>query len=516
MGIVLYYTTGQPTSSFSMHRAVLGATRMASAPVRVHGRRHLQQRFLAPAAQASSLLQSTATATASSPAAIRYHAFSSSSRACKEKQKSSSDSKKDSKSSSGSGNSSGSPGRSPFAVFVDVLKEELQKSRELQDNVKQLQGEAGQVMDSEAMKRAKAVYERARLTASIKENPRLRAAAEALQKGGGKVNDAVAEAVAKVEESTLYRGSKEAINRAGKAVYDASEPIRDTEAYKVVAASVSEALEDVGSNTRYGGFIEKEARRKRREARLRALGRDGMAKRVRVPENLEAGENIVLHKDASSEATSSSTPLRSRLPKPLAEALANFGETYRESDNAFISMSRGVTNGLHRFFVEENETARVVRWMKTLDPDFQMESFLRELREYIVPEIVDAYTSADIKVLKEWTSEATYNVLTATIQPYIQKGLISDSRVLDIRGVDIQAVKVLENDVNVFIVSFRTQEIINFRDPKTGEIVVGDENKIEQCGYVAVMTRIEEELDNEETGGWKVIDMGRRSQAAFL
>lgn len=86
--------------------------------------------------------------------------------------------------------------------------------------------------------------------------------------------------------------------------------------------------------------------------------------------------------------------------------LSNFGETYRESDNAFISISRGFTNGLHRFFVEENETARVVRWMKTLDPDFQMESFLRELREYIVPEVVDAFVSADIKTLKEWTSEA--------------------------------------------------------------------------------------------------------------
>lgn len=58
--------------------------------------------------------------------------------------------------------------------------------------------------------------------------------------------------------------------------------------------------------------------------------------------------------------------------------------------------------------------------------------------------------------------------------------------------------------------------MITFRDPKTGEIAVGDENRIEQCGYVAVMTRIEEELENEETGGWKIIDMGRRSQTAFL
>lgn len=74
----------------------------------------------------------------------------------------------------------------------------------------------------------------------------------------------------------------------------------------------------------------------------------------------------------------------------------------------------------------------------------------------------------------------------------------------------------LENDTKVFVISFRTQEIVTFRDPKTGEIAEGDENKIEQCGYVAVLTRVEEELDNEETGGWKIIDIGRRSQVAFL
>jgi import inner membrane translocase subunit TIM44 len=43
----------------------------------------------------------------------------------------------------------------------------------------------------------------------------------------------------------------------------------------------------VGSNTRYGGFVEKEARRRRRQARLAKLGRDGFAKRVRVAENPE-------------------------------------------------------------------------------------------------------------------------------------------------------------------------------------------------------------------------------------
>ena len=46
-----------------------------------------------------------------------------------------------------------------------------------------------------------------------------------------------------------------------------------------------------------------------------------------------------------------------------------------------------------------------------------------------------------------------------------------------------------------------------FRNAKTGEIVVGAEDRVEQCHYAAVVTRVEEELDNELTGGWKVVEV---------
>lgn len=119
----------------------------------------------------------------------------------------------------------------------------------------------------------------------------------------------------------------------------------------------------------------------------------------------------MLHANASAEPTEGASSVRSRLPKGAQEWLSSAGETYRESDNAFISMSRGFTNTLHRVFVEENETAKVVRWMKTMDPDFQMEAFREELREYIVPEVVDSYVYADLKTLKGWCSEAVSWVL---------------------------------------------------------------------------------------------------------
>ena len=54
--------------------------------------------------------------------------------------------------------------KSPFQTFVDVLRDEIRKNRELQDNVKQLQGDVDKLQDSEAMKRARDAYERARVS----------------------------------------------------------------------------------------------------------------------------------------------------------------------------------------------------------------------------------------------------------------------------------------------------------------------------------------------------------------
>lgn len=73
----------------------------------------------------------------------------------------------------------------------------------------------------------------------------------------------------------------------------------------------------------------------------------------------------------------------------------------------------------------------------------------------------------------------------------------------------LQLVKaqIMENDIPVFVIAFHTQEMHAFRDPKTGSVVVGADDRIKQCSYVVVMTRLEEELDNEETGGWKIIDV---------
>ncbi|KAH7890770.1 hypothetical protein F5I97DRAFT_79670 [Phlebopus sp. FC_14] len=397
--------------------------------------------------------------------------------------------------------------KSPFQTFVEVLREELRKNRELQDNVKQLQGDVDKFQDSEAMKRAREVYERARLTSSIKENPRLRAAAEELRKTGIKVGDAVSEALKTMEESEIMRAISRATNSLSTTIAHSTEPIRNTAAYKTLAETLVDALDDSGS-AKHAGFEDKEARRKRRQKRLEKAGLSG--RRI-VTENAEAGQALVSVKPSARQEAWENF----KTTNPLMQRLSSLHIAYQESESPFISPIRTITSTIGSWF-DENEVAQVTRMMKALDPTFSRETFERELREYIVPEVVDAYLSADREALTRWCSEATYSVLWATMEQYLRQGLVSDSKVLDIRQVDVSDGKILESSVPVFVVTFSTQEVLLFRNAVSREVVVGAEDRVEQCVYAAVITRLAEEMSDEITGGWKVVEMARRSARAYL
>lgn len=65
----------------------------------------------------------------------------------------------------------------------------------------------------------------------------------------------------------------------------------------------------------------------------------------------------------------------------------------------------------------------------------------------------------------------------------------------------------LDNNVPVFLVTFATQELLLYRNAKTGEAVVGSEDAVDSCRYAIVLTRVETELENPLTGGWKVVEV---------
>ena len=85
--------------------------------------------------------------------------------------------------------------------------------------------------------------------------------------------------------------------------------------------------------------------------------------------------------------------------------LTGLQQAFDESENPVVSSVRSAAYTVKGWF-DENETAQVVRMMRALDPGFTQAGFERELREYIVPEVVDAYLSADRESLQKWCGEA--------------------------------------------------------------------------------------------------------------
>ena len=223
---------------------------------------------------------------------------------------------------------------------------------------------------------------------------------------------------------------------------------------------------------------------------------------------LSAGTNITVHKDSAWRESWNKFKENSS----VMQKLFNMKNTYEESENPLISTARSISDRVAGFFAE-NETAMVIKKFREMDPSFQMEPFLREMREYILPEVLDAYVKADVETLKLWLSAAQFQVYSALMEQYTKAGLKSDGRILDIRHVDILNARLLEpGDIPVFIITCRTQEVHVYRNQKTNELAAGMEDKVQLVTYAIGVTRLPEEVNNPETRGWRMIELQKAAR----
>jgi import inner membrane translocase subunit TIM44 len=87
--------------------------------------------------------------------------------------------------------------------------------------------------------------------------------------------------------------------------------------------------------------------------------------------------------------------------------------SYDDSDNIVIQYTRSITERVSDTFsamFSESENAVAIAHLKaTLDPNFNLEVFMRQAREFIIPEVIDAYLHGDTDTLRLWCSEAVSN-----------------------------------------------------------------------------------------------------------
>jgi len=87
------------------------------------------------------------------------------------------------------------------------------------------------------------------------------------------------------KKSTTHLQISRATAAVSSTIASTTEPIRNTAAYKTLAETVIDALDDSGT-AKHAGFEEKEARRARRQTRLAKAGKEGRIK-ARVVANPE-------------------------------------------------------------------------------------------------------------------------------------------------------------------------------------------------------------------------------------
>ncbi|KAF4964714.1 hypothetical protein FSARC_7421 [Fusarium sarcochroum] len=374
--------------------------------------------------------------------------------------------------------------KTPWQVFMETMNTEFQKSSEWNESTKQIAASANQFAESEGVRRAREAYEKS--TGAV---------SSTLGKGAKVTAGAIGKGASWTWDTQVVKGVRKAANVTGDAVDKATQPIRNTEAYK----NVKDVIDD-GSSSRYGGWVEKEERRKRREALDKQRGYKAPEA---VEEDINAGTSVTLHKDAAWKEAWRDF----RDQNKYVQGLFSLRGKYEESENPLVSTARSITDRIGGFFAE-NETAMVIKKFRSMDPNFQTEPFLQELREYILPEVLDAYVKGEAETLKLWLSAAQYSVYEALTKQYLQAGMKSDGKILDIRNVDIMRARMLDpGEVPVFIITCRTQEVHVYRNAKTNELAAGMEDKVQLVTYAIGITRVPEDVNNPETRGWRLIEM---------
>lgn len=141
--------------------------------------------------------------------------------------------------------------KSPWQVFTETLQSEFKASKEWNESTKALAAGAQQFTENESVKRARQAYESTTGAVSSTAGNVLKTTAGAVGKGA-----------AWTWETPVVKGVRTTVNATASVIEKGTRPIRQTEAYK----NVKEVIDD-GSSSRYGGWVEKEERRKARELR---------------------------------------------------------------------------------------------------------------------------------------------------------------------------------------------------------------------------------------------------------
>lgn len=158
--------------------------------------------------------------------------------------------------------------KTPWQVFRETLQTEFKASKEWNESTKALASSAHDFTENENIKRARAAYEAASGAATSKTSSAVKTTGQAIGKSA-----------AWTWNTPVVRGVRKGMVATGSGIEKVTRPVRETEAYKTAVGGVKDAIDD-GSSSRYGGWVDKEERRKQRQLREQMEAQSGRKRNV--------------------------------------------------------------------------------------------------------------------------------------------------------------------------------------------------------------------------------------------
>ncbi len=405
------------------------------------------------------------------------------------------------------------------------LQTEIEKDPELKKSLDELRS---QTKDSEGFKKLreaektlgdsmKAFEEQAR--------EQLRSAGSkatsASEKAAGQAADRVSslrERMQQAQQELLEKmkesGAKDNLDEAWKRFRDSESKVKqamDKAAEVARAAATSAASEDA----------ERVAEAKRRADEQAAQRR----------ENEEATQDPGTALVATEREESSWDRAKSKFEgSAFYQGFQRFRTAFETSDNPLIRGTRiltsrvgGVMEGVGDRLVPETEQAEALRVIMELDPAFRLDDFMHHVTRETIPHVLGAFLEGDQQYLRQAMTEHAFQEVFALIKSREVGGVRYQSKILDLKNVELQGVRLMD-DTPMVLVSFVTQQTHLVTD-MAGKVLDGAEDDIRSVYYLWAFSpsmpsdtpdEVEDEVTRSQAPTWKVAEMAIQGQHPTL
>jgi len=376
------------------------------------------------------------------------------------------------------------------------MKEEFKKNKEMKENLRKFREEAKKLEESEALKEARGKFSQVldksessnvikEKLDEIKESEFVKKTSKSAEEIGSKTSETVSETVKNISETTAFKKVSEGV--------------------KVAKDTVQEELNESDLYNRGRVYTRPNALQKRSDRLVR------MDQAEKTFDANEDATEMVMHKDSKFAQSWAQFKENNQYVNKMFE----YKMKYDESDHLAVRMSRAVTEKVQTVFgsmFSKTEMSEVLTEICKMDPGFDPVSFMKQCREDIIPNIVEAMVQGNLEVLEDWCHEACFNQLAVPIKAAEQQKLLFDNRVLDFTEPELVAAKIMEQGP-VLVITFNSQQIMVLRDKK-GDIIEGDPEKILRVTYVMALCRDQEILD--PSACWRLLDLSASSATQWL